>query len=166
MQTFRPHLGMGLTRAQLILARRADLHTKGRIHLRRLVFSSTLFPCSRAADHTLSVLTDSSMSYLAICGQLRSVLRLNLIVGCAGRSVYSGLDAGNLQSVGRLPVFALFIQRSVRYLPPPLFTEPISKSSIIGERMRNDIVVTFSGHTPPGQSSKRRGIAKRNRHSD
>jgi len=28
--------------------------TKGRIHLRRLVFSTTLFPCSRAADHTFS----------------------------------------------------------------------------------------------------------------
>ena len=38
--------------AQLIMARRADLHPKGRIHLRRPVDRPSLFPCSHAADHT------------------------------------------------------------------------------------------------------------------
>ena len=38
--------------AQLIMARRLDPPHKGRIHLRRPVIRSSLFPCSRAADHT------------------------------------------------------------------------------------------------------------------
>jgi hypothetical protein len=37
------------------MARRADLHPKAEIHLRRLVFSPKLYPCSRAADHTFPV---------------------------------------------------------------------------------------------------------------
>ena len=38
--------------AQLIMARRLHPPLKGRIHLRRPVTRSSLFPCSRAADHT------------------------------------------------------------------------------------------------------------------
>jgi len=46
----RPTDFEGRTRAHLILAS----PPKGRIHLRRLVFSTKLFPCSPAADHTFS----------------------------------------------------------------------------------------------------------------
>src|SRR5271168_1663808 len=35
---------------------------KGRIHLRRLVFSTKLFPCSRAADHTFVTVSNTPAS--------------------------------------------------------------------------------------------------------
>src|ERR1700730_17519083 len=38
---------------------------KARIHLRRLVFSTKLFPCSRAADHTFVTVSNTSAEILS-----------------------------------------------------------------------------------------------------
>ena len=74
---------------------------KGRMRLRRLVFSTKLLPCSRAADHRFSVivLTVTGLIELSGLASLRRIIKelcfgSSVFVPVAGMSVWAGTMSG------------------------------------------------------------------------